>query len=260
MTNEVAGTILLPCPHCAAEGMLRIGQTAIHGELRWYESLNCSACSCASESDGDGFPPGEMRSRILDEHGEWVVILPAVKSNAETARVLRIYLGLDSRDALQRMKTSHSQGVYFGTRVECEWLANKLILSSEHPIVQRPAASESAHQGRLTGSGETDHTPVDERRQKLWSAMDEFVSTPSAPLDLAGRIEVMLDDLYPNDDYLQETVEMLACYRPEEMEWTIGWGPMRSRLIGVRRHLEASCDEAKSEANEGKNHPPSTAG
>ena len=68
----------------------------------------------------------------------------------------------------------------------------------------------------------------------------------------------MLDDLYPNDAYLQETVEMLACYRPEEMEWTIGWGLMRSRLIGVRRHLEASCDEAKREANQSDNHPTGT--
>lgn len=97
----------------------------------------------------------------------------------------------------------------------------------------------------MTGSDRADHARVDEQRQLLRSALDEFISTPGASLDIAGRIEILLDDLHPNDDYLQETVEMLACYRPEEAEWTIGWDLMRSRLIGVNRYLDTQGEESK---------------
>ncbi|WP_282298158.1 hypothetical protein [Stenotrophomonas sp. PS02289] len=107
----------------------------------------------------------------------------------------------------------------------------------------------------MTGSDRSDRTHEDEQRQLLRSALDEFVANPGASLDIAGRIEVLLDDLYPSDDYLQETVEMLACYRPEEAERTIGWAVMRSRLIGVKRHLDTQDEKSKVQLHDRENNP-----
>ena len=136
-----------PCPYCAAEGMLRITQSAIHGALRWYEWLNCQKCQTITESGGGGLPPDAIRERLLSEHGEWALLLESISSTQDAAKTLRQNLGLDSRDALQRVRAGHSQGVFSGTRVECEWLADKLTLSSEHQIVQRRTAPEGTLPG-----------------------------------------------------------------------------------------------------------------
>ena len=43
-------------------------------------------------------------------------------------------------------------------------------------------------------------------------AFAAFVESPS--LKAAQRLEVVLDDAFPNDPLVQECVEILACYRP----------------------------------------------
>ncbi len=48
---------------------------------------------------------------------------------------------------------------------------------------------------------------------------------------------------------------MLACYRPEEAERTIGWAVMRSRLIGVKRHLDTQDEKSKVQLHDRENNP-----
>jgi len=54
-------------------------------------------------------------------------------------------------------------------------------------------------------------TLSDNIKQKI----EQFISGADASVEAASRIEVALDDEFPNDAHVQQTVEMLAMYRPE---------------------------------------------
>jgi hypothetical protein len=76
--------------------------------------------------------------------------------------------------------------------------------------------------------------------QEILSLVDAFASGADTSLVAANRLEVLLDDLFPDDDYLQETVEMLACYRPGGGNDVLGEEIIRERLIGVREYLKTA--------------------
>jgi hypothetical protein len=46
------------------------------------------------------------------------------------------------------------------------------------------------------------------------------------------------DDRFPDDDYVQQTVEMLAMYRPEGGEFVFNTAAITQRLIETMNHLE----------------------
>lgn len=73
--------------------------------------------------------------------------------------------------------------------------------------------------------------------EEILSIIDAFVSGTDTSMEAANRLEVLLDDAFPDDDYLQETVEILACYRPEGGHGVIGPDLVRDRLAGVAQHL-----------------------
>ena len=57
-----------------------------------------------------------------------------------------------------------------------------------------------------------------------------FVVGTDTSIKAANEIEVALDNNFPNDDYVQETVEMLAMYRPGGGEYLFDTVAMRQRL------------------------------
>lgn len=65
-----------------------------------------------------------------------------------------------------------------------------------------------------------------------------FISGMDTSIEAANRLELLLDDSFPDDGYLQETVEILACYRPEGGSGVLGVDPIRERLIGVSAYLQ----------------------
>jgi hypothetical protein len=73
--------------------------------------------------------------------------------------------------------------------------------------------------------------------QGIGCLLDTFISMRDTSLKVANQLEVLIDDGFPDDDYLQETVEMLACYRPEGGESILGADVIRERLVGVREYL-----------------------
>lgn len=73
---------------------------------------------------------------------------------------------------------------------------------------------------------------------QIFLLVDNFVSGKDTSIEAANQLEVLLDDAFPNDDYLQETVEMLACYRPEGGDDVIGIDLMRRRLSRVNQYLQ----------------------
>lgn len=66
---------------------------------------------------------------------------------------------------------------------------------------------------------------------------DEFISSQHPSIALANEIEVALDDEFPDDDYVQHTVEMLARYRPEGGEYLFSTEAIRIRLRETRDYL-----------------------
>jgi len=67
--------------------------------------------------------------------------------------------------------------------------------------------------------------------------LDRFISGADISLKLANRLGVLLDDSFPDDDYLQETVEILASYRPEGGEWVLGTETVQRRLVETKAYL-----------------------
>lgn len=69
------------------------------------------------------------------------------------------------------------------------------------------------------------------------SLVANFVSGRDRSIEAANQLEIFLDEAFPDDDYLQETVEMLACYRADG-DGVIGVDHMRKRLSRVNRYLQ----------------------
>ncbi|WP_421567780.1 hypothetical protein [Stenotrophomonas sp. PD6] len=76
------------------------------------------------------------------------------------------------------------------------------------------------------------------KEEELLSLIKAFVSGNDVGIEAANRMEMLLDDSFPDDDYLQETIEMLACYRPEGGREVLGIESIRRRLMGIGTYLQ----------------------
>ena len=65
-----------------------------------------------------------------------------------------------------------------------------------------------------------------------------FVSGADTSIEAANEIELAFDDSFPGDDYVQQTVEMLAMYRPEGGEFLFDIAAIRQRLIDTMKYLQ----------------------
>ena len=69
----------------------------------------------------------------------------------------------------------------------------------------------------------------------LEAAFAQFVE--SRTLEAAQRLEVMLDEKYPDDPLVQECVEILAAYRPGGGDLLFDEQQIEPHLRRVRAHL-----------------------
>jgi hypothetical protein len=67
--------------------------------------------------------------------------------------------------------------------------------------------------------------------------IERFVSGTDISIRAANEIEVALDDAFPNDDYVQETVVMLAMYRPGGGEFLFDTVTIKQRLAATMGYL-----------------------
>jgi hypothetical protein len=67
--------------------------------------------------------------------------------------------------------------------------------------------------------------------------LDEFIAAEHPSILLANEIEVALADAYPDNDYVEELVGMLAMYRPEGGEYLYDAEAMRTKLARARDYL-----------------------
>ena len=68
--------------------------------------------------------------------------------------------------------------------------------------------------------------------------IQRFVSGVDTSITAANEIEMVLDNSFPHDDYVQHTVEMLAMYRPEGGEFLFDAAAIKRRLIETMKHLQ----------------------
>lgn len=72
----------------------------------------------------------------------------------------------------------------------------------------------------------------------LSAMIERFVSLEDTSILYANKIGVELDDKFPEDDFIQQTVEMLAMYRPEGGEFLFDRQAIVTRLTETLNYLE----------------------
>jgi len=71
--------------------------------------------------------------------------------------------------------------------------------------------------------------------------IQQFISGTDCSTNAANKIEIALDDSFPDDEYVQQTVEMLAMYRPHGGEFLFDTTAIRRRLIVTWEHLQRTA-------------------
>lgn len=72
------------------------------------------------------------------------------------------------------------------------------------------------------------------------SLIEGFIAGRDTTLAAANRIEVLLDQAFPDDDFIQEIVVALACYRPGGDDYTLDETAIRTLLLRTQRYLPSS--------------------
>lgn len=76
------------------------------------------------------------------------------------------------------------------------------------------------------------------KRTKLIELIERFVSRRDASVALANEIEVAIDDEFPDDDYMQGVVEMLASYRPGGGDYLYDEQAVIDKLLWVKERIQ----------------------
>lgn len=113
------------CPNCKKKIDASIGQIAESHQLLWSLSYDCRYCDFAVEIDDIGFPPEEIRQKIMKEYGVWQLIVLKVEYDHKTKllKALRQIFNLSIQEAL---KFSQKSPLYEGTKAEAEWYRDLL--------------------------------------------------------------------------------------------------------------------------------------
>jgi len=94
----------------------------VGGRLRWYESQNCTICDYATEADGDGPLPGELRDELMAKEGKWqLCIKPYSHKTALVLRAIQKTLGL-SLEEVTPYRERIPGCIADGTRTEMNYL------------------------------------------------------------------------------------------------------------------------------------------
>jgi hypothetical protein len=67
--------------------------------------------------------------------------------------------------------------------------------------------------------------------------IERFVSGEDVSIAMANAIEVAIDDAFPDDEQMQEAVQMLASYRPGGGEYLYAEDQVKRQLEKVLRRL-----------------------
>lgn len=110
---------------CDHGGVVRIGQTIVSAQLRWYRSTSCPNCGRVEE-DGIGFPPEELRGHLIKGGGYWDVRANSANRSLVMKELKKI-LGLSNEKLPQQIRRFPI--VFRGTKTEAEWVMMQLNAS-----------------------------------------------------------------------------------------------------------------------------------
>ena len=79
--------------------------------------------------------------------------------------------------------------------------------------------------------------------------IDQFVHGGTADLELANLIEIEIDRLFPEDDYMQSVVVMLASYRPGGGDYLYDVEQISKALLRVKAKLLARTEETNLDSH-----------
>lgn len=74
-------------------------------------------------------------------------------------------------------------------------------------------------------------------RAELIELIDIFISGQDVSISHANRIEVAIDDEFPDNDYMQDVVGILASYRPGGGDYLYDEEFVTNKLQKVRERL-----------------------
>ncbi len=74
-------------------------------------------------------------------------------------------------------------------------------------------------------------------KKEIITLIDTFISGQDVSVGQANSIEVAIDDEFPDDDYMQDVVEMLASYRPGGGDYLYDEEFVTNKLQKVRERL-----------------------
>ena len=74
-------------------------------------------------------------------------------------------------------------------------------------------------------------------KNKLIELIDTFTTLQDISVAHANEIELAIDDEFPDDEYMQDVVEMLASYRPGGGDYLYDEQTVINKLLNVKAKL-----------------------
>ena len=93
----------IKCANCGSEYRVSFGDRFMHGELIWSESHRCLNCDFAMEIDDKGKLPEDKRRLVLEQDGEWGLILKS-DNKPLIAKVLRSIDSFSIQEVLELLR------------------------------------------------------------------------------------------------------------------------------------------------------------
>jgi hypothetical protein len=125
--------ILHNCPECKFQTPFSYGQSISHsGDLVWYRYYNCRRCGSIEEFDDYGFPPKEIRDKIIRSTGLWELVINEeykIEIKLKLAKTIAETFDMGLKDSLDRVNRK-SDFIWKGSEVETLWLQK--ILSTKN--------------------------------------------------------------------------------------------------------------------------------
>lgn len=114
---------------CGTTSLAEVGQSFISGRLKWYLSFRCPCCGKANEVDGMEDIPIEIRDAILQQEGEWGLVIEGSNKASSVLAILRRELNL-SLNEIARLRKLIPGIVLTGTKTEMEKLKEVLSINN----------------------------------------------------------------------------------------------------------------------------------
>ena len=124
-------TMQRPCSTCGATATVAFGQRLLGGELRWSGRETCSSCDAIVEFDDFGDIPDELKPAILEDEGEWELVLSDGADRLAALKVLRDRLGVSIGQAKEKLSALRD------TRVTLEWIQDGFARVGVESVLNR---------------------------------------------------------------------------------------------------------------------------